>query len=95
MLNGELLNSCDLGLWTTAIPKICLCERNGYAFFLADRSVSLWSPVSLAVGAGKELVPVKNWVNLESSEIIDLVAIYELSTILTLTNDCIKIWDFD
>lgn len=60
---------------------------------VAHRSITLWN--SINISTAKELIPIKNWIDLESNEIIDLVAIYELSTIVTLTVDCIKIWDFD
>ena len=50
----------------------------------------LWKPNEIR-RSGK---PERVWRNIEGEEIIDVLMIYELDALITLTKSFMKIWDF-
>lgn len=59
LVTGDLLHSHNLENQTSIPPRIKMCDRNGYIFGVANRSINLWSSTGLATS--KSLDPIMSW----------------------------------
>ena len=90
MASGNVINKIDLSEYTNGKPKLFECLHNDYIMGSGMGNLLLWKPNEIR-RSGK---PERVWRNIEGEEIIDVLMIYELDALITLTKSFMKIWDF-
>ena len=90
IVSGNLINKIDMSEYTNGKPKIFSSPQNDYIIGNGMGNLLLWKPKKIK-HSGK---PERVWRNIEGEEIIDVLMIYELDVLLTLTKGFLKIWDF-